>query len=153
MSYKLKIIDPSMGMSSQPYAFMKVAETTLPRYIEWPITDEFYVETSRYHNCREQGFLWSMCKGSLPNFSDGAPQINFVWYEHRNSDRLCCVKWTGKVKIPLDGSVTYQVIPEEAFPDKYSYTEGFHYFDFLKAIAWWADELQDWYDKIKEVSE
>ena len=153
MNYKLKIIDPSMGMSSQPYAFMKVAETTLPRYIEWPITDGFYVKTSRYHNCREQGFLWSMCKGSLPNFSDGAPQINFVWYEHRNSDQLCCIKWTGKVKIPLDGSITYQVIPEEAFPDKYSYTASFRYYKFEEAISWWADELQDWYDKIKEVSE
>ena len=151
MNYKLKIIDPSMGMSSQTYAFMKVAETTLPRYIVWPITDEFCVETSRYHNCREQGFLWTMCKGSLPNSSDN--QINFVWYEHRNSDRLCCIKWTGKLQTPIDGSVTCHVIPEEVFPDKYSYTEGFHDFDFVKAIAWWADELQDWYDEIKEGEE
>lgn len=142
-----------MGMSSQPYALMKVAETTLPRYIEWPITDDFRVETLRYHNCREQGFLWSMCKGSLPNFSDKIPQINFVWYEHRSSDRLCCVKWTGKAKTTIDGSITYRAIPEESFPDKYGYTESFHYYKFEEAISWWADELQDWYDKIKEVSE
>ena len=150
MNYNLKLIDPSMGMSHQPYAFMKVAEIKLPHVVDY-ITEEFSVETSRYHNCREQGFLWSICKGLVPNL--GAPQINFVWYEHRNSDGLCCIKWTGAVKTPMDGSVSYRAIPDEVYPDKYSYTKGFHYFDFRKAIAWWADELRDWYDEIKEGEE
>ena len=149
---RTKLIDPSMGMNSQSYHFMKMAEMELPRIIGWTIPDDFTVQTLRYHNGREQGFLWTISKWS-PNLREKTPQINFVWYEHRNSDKLCCIKWTGDVKTPIDKSVTYSAIPEEVFPDKWSYTKGFRPFRFREALAWWANELQDWYDEIKEREE
>lgn len=42
---------------------------------------------SRWENCREQGYVVSLRTGN------GCDQINIAFFEHRNSDEICAVKW------------------------------------------------------------
>jgi len=42
---------------------------------------------SRWHNCREQGYVVSL------RSKDFSRQINVAFFEHRNSDELHCIHW------------------------------------------------------------
>jgi hypothetical protein len=42
---------------------------------------------SRWHNCREQGYVISMRN------NDYSRQINIAFFEHRNSDQICAIEW------------------------------------------------------------
>ena len=42
---------------------------------------------ARWENCREQGYVVSM------RSQDMRKQLNIAFFEHRNSDSICAVKW------------------------------------------------------------
>ena len=44
-------------------------------------------QVDRWHNCREQGYVISL-RGQKT-------QLNIAFFEHRNSDAICAVKWEG----------------------------------------------------------
>ena len=44
-------------------------------------------EIARWHNCREEGYVVSM-RGYAHQ-----KQINIAFFEHRNSDDICAIKW------------------------------------------------------------
>ena len=43
-------------------------------------------QVSRWQNCREQGYVITMRGGK-------GRQINIAFFEHRNSDDICAIKW------------------------------------------------------------
>jgi len=44
-------------------------------------------EVARWSNCREQGYVVSLYH------SGNSRQLNIAFFEHRNSDAICAVKW------------------------------------------------------------
>jgi hypothetical protein len=52
----------------------------LKRYLAEP-------QVNRWHNCREQGYLVSLRSYDLRR------QLNIAFFEHRNSDGICAIKW------------------------------------------------------------
>lgn len=52
--------------------------------------NEFYLNVSRWQNCREQGYI--ITARSL----DHSKQTNIIFFEHRNSDAICAVQWDQK---------------------------------------------------------
>ncbi len=44
-------------------------------------------EVNRWHNCREQGYIVSLRSRNYKN------QINIAFFEHRNSDNICAIKF------------------------------------------------------------
>jgi len=45
---------------------------------------------SRWQNCREQGYVITM------NSKNRDRQLNIAFFEHRNSDEICAIKWEQK---------------------------------------------------------
>ncbi len=48
---------------------------------------EAEIKVARWENCREQGYVVSL------KSKDFAKQLNIAFFEHRNSDNICAVKW------------------------------------------------------------
>ena len=51
---------------------------------------EYYkaiVSVARWENCREQGYVVSL------RSEDRSKQLNIAFFEHRNSDAICAIKW------------------------------------------------------------
>lgn len=47
---------------------------------------EAEIQIARWENCREQGYVVSL----VNKLNE---QINIAFFEHRNSDKICAVKW------------------------------------------------------------
>ncbi len=90
------------------------------------IPSGMYISTAPYCNCREMGFAiligW---KGETENI---------VFFEHRNSDKLCALRWPGST--PIDGSVRVDDIPQEYYPDKWTLTREWDHKDYNSAIEY-----------------
>lgn len=50
------------------------------------------IKVGRYENCREQGYIFTLYYG-------WKPIMNYCVYEHRNSDRLCVLKFKTECNI------------------------------------------------------
>ena len=51
-------------------------------------------EVNRWHNCREQGYVISLRDERFSR------QLNIAFFEHRNSDQICAIKWEQKTLNP-----------------------------------------------------
>ena len=47
------------------------------------------IKVARWENCREQGYIVSLCSKKF----GGGEQLNIAFFEHRNCDNICAVKW------------------------------------------------------------
>lgn len=133
---------------------MEYASESMEDWLEKPAGS--WTQTRYYNNGREKGFHWSLNKpsggtGRLPPVRT----LNFVWYEHRNSDQLVCIMWEnptlsqhwreGASGLDCADNVTgFDNIPEEAFPNKYDYTKAFSYMEIFEAFRWWMCQVQEW---------
>lgn len=71
------------------------------------------VSVGRYENCREQGYVFSVCYKCR--------QRNYAVYEHRNSDELCVVAFDGlTINTP-----TLELVCEAMGGSKWNYTKAF----------------------------
>ena len=147
------MIDRGFGMHRQVKILLEYASDSMGDWLEKPAGS--YTETRYYNNGREKGFHWSLNKPSEGE-AFGGPTLNFVWYEHRNSDQLICIMWEnpdtfqhwheGASKLECADNVTgYQNIPEEVFPEKYDYTKAFGYMENHDAFRWWMHQVTDWF--------
>ena len=91
-----------------------------------------------YFNCRERGFVITV----MGDKSRTAK--HFAWFEHRNSDMLCCVAWEGGVSGKNGAFFTVSDIPEEAYPDKWSTTKAFQWGAFGDASVWLRGAITDY---------
>jgi len=128
--------------NSQAAKFLTFIENELPEVdFDSPPEDKDWsidFQIRPYTNCREQGFVLSARQLSG---GKATPVHHFVWYEHRNSDSLCVIYWEDKVSPYAADSLTAADIPEEVFPDKYSYTKSFKWGDFGSAWSWFREQL------------
>jgi len=72
-------------------------------YINTEIED---VKISRWENCREQGYVLSLRNRSTS-------QLNICFFEHRNSDDICAIKW-------IQNTINAPTIDTAEFGDTYS---------------------------------
>ena len=146
-------LDTDFGIHQQVRMLMKYASESMDDYLE---RGDGYTRTRYYNNGREKGFHWSIHRPS-PGNGYGGPTLNFVWYEHRNSDQLVCIMWEnpttsqhwheGAERLACADNVSgYQNIPVEVFPDKYGYTATFGYMKIYEAFSWWMKQVTDWFE-------
>jgi hypothetical protein len=131
------LADRNCGMNTQAAELLARLSGTV---IE--VAPGFMLMTYPYSNCREMGFVISVCP-----LGAGAKK-NFAFYEHRNSDNLCCIRWEGD--LPISGGVTCDDIPTEAFPDKWSMTESWGCGEYWKAQEWLEAEIKEIFKKKEE---
>lgn len=103
--------------------------------------------TKPYCNCREQGFVLSLeaWDGAIPE------QIHYAFYDHRNSDSLCVVKWTGTINIT--GGVTPADFPEGVFEKKNDYIKSWNYMNIAGVLDWFKEEVKGFTMEVLEFRE
>lgn len=91
------------------------------------------VKIGRWENCREQGYVVSLR-------NKNAKQLNIAFFEHRNSDRICAVKW-------LQNSTNTLTIDTAKFGDiyknKYDVSFQVSCCQFEEMGTWIIKQLQD----------
>jgi len=94
------------------------------------------IEVARWENGREQGYICSLV---VPF----AKQLNICFFEHRNSDEICAVKWEqvsmnsiGIVNMDTKGTI---------YQDKYDVSFKVKYGKFLQMAEWIKNEFDIYY--------
>lgn len=95
------------------------------------------VEINRWHNCREQGYVVTMRSKNLRR------QINIAFFEHRNSDEICAVRWEQRTLNPptIDNAEFGSV-----YKNKYDVSKSVRWGEALKMAQWVYDELESFWN-------
>ena len=105
--------------------------------LEYELNEKFReINIARWENCREQGYIIYL-KNKTSN-----KQLNIVFYEHCNSDSICCLKFE-QCSI---NSINIDTINKDFFKDKYDYTKDFSYGNIKEASNWISVEIINWYN-------
>ena len=107
--------------------------------IDFLIKDELKLEKNetdiyvgRYENCREQGYVVSLCYKRR--------RINYAIYEHRNSDELIVLKSNCKTTNTPNVDVMWKDKGENA--SKYNYDKSFSCGDIVLCGNWIINDMK-----------
>ncbi len=93
-------------------------------------------KVARWENCREQGYIISLCT------EDYLKQLNIAFFEHRNSDDICAIKWE---QISINTITIDNAEFGDIYKDKYNYSFGVRYGEIVKMSNWIKKELNDFW--------
>lgn len=96
---------------------------------------DLLIDRDAYFNGRERGFVVTVF--------DRNRHVHFAWFEHRNSDELCVIEWTGERHPKNRQCFLSSDIPSEAYPDKWSVTKSFGFGNFGEAWGWLHDRITE----------
>lgn len=101
---------------------------------------------ARWHNCREQGYITYM---SSPCFTR---QINIAFFEHRNSDQICCVVWD---QTSAGNPLNIQSMDTQGtiYKDKYDVSHAVPYGAALKMAEYIMNELEEFWIEVAGVKD
>jgi len=95
-------------------------------------------EVARWENCREQGYVVSM------RSKDYSRQINIAFFEHRNSDNICAVKWEQRtVNSPTIETAEFGDVYKDKWDTSYTVNHG----EIVKMSDWIIEELTMFWDE------
>jgi hypothetical protein len=94
-------------------------------------------EISRWENCREQGYVVSMRNKS---YSD---QINIAFFEHRNSDSICAVKWN---QITTNSPTIDTAVFGDVYKNKWDTSHDVGYGEFMQMAKWIREQFESFYE-------
>jgi hypothetical protein len=118
------IADRNMGINRQVAVLLEALSTA---EIEIETPGWFWITTMPYGNCRERGFV-------LTFRCENGEAENIVFFEHRNSDQLCAIRWRGLP--PISCAARYDDIPEENYRDKYDIKLSWPYMAINEAVRY-----------------
>lgn len=101
----------------------------------WDDEKNYYkadIKIARWENCREQGYIVYL-RNEKHN------QLNIAFFEHRNSDELCAIKWIQNSINSL--TIDTADFKNEVYKDKYDVSVSFKYNQAYKLSKWIFDEL------------
>ena len=97
------------------------------------------VNIGRWCNCREQGYVIS-----LTNIN--REQLNIVWFEHRNTDSICIIRWEQSTfNLP-----NIDTIPEQEYRDKWDTDFSFGYGEYSECSDKIIELLENHWNKCLE---
>jgi len=94
------------------------------------------IRVSRWENCREQGYVLSM------DSVDRKKQLNIAFFEHRNTDGICAVKWE---QITLNSPTINTAEFGEVYKDKYDTSYDVNSNDAVKLALWMLDQFHQFW--------
>lgn len=100
------------------------------------------IKVARWENCREQGYVVFM------RSADYKRQINIAFFEHRNSDSICAVKWeqvTGNASPTIESADFGDV-----YKDKYDTSHAVSYNQHYDMAKWIKGELEKFWKETVE---
>lgn len=94
------------------------------------------MQIARWENCREQGYVVYL------KSRDYNRQLNIIFFEHRNSDSICAVKWEQKSinALNIDSAKFGDV-----YQDKYDTSFTVNCYEAKKMADWIKKQLVDFW--------
>ena len=95
------------------------------------------IKVSRWENCREQGYVVSLRNKKRE-------QLNIAFFEHRNSDSICSIKWKQESinTLTIDNAKFGDV-----YKDKYDTSHSVEYGKAYEMAEWIIKELTEHWTK------
>ena len=94
-------------------------------------------EVARWENCREQGYVVSMR-------AKNNEQINIAFFEHRNSDSICAVKWEqSTINAPTIDTAKFGKI----YKTKFDVSHSVGYGKVVEMADWIKKELDSFWSE------
>jgi hypothetical protein len=93
------------------------------------------LQVSRWHNCREQGYIASLYKNGK--------QLNIAWFEHRNSDMQNAVKWE---QVDLNPITISNAVFGDVYKDKWDTSFQVPFDEPMEMAKWISDEFAEWFE-------
>jgi hypothetical protein len=90
------------------------------------------VYIAEWHNCREQGYIVYMRNKKRE-------QINIAFFEHRNSDSMCAVKW---IQHTLNPPTIDTAEFDDVYKDKWDVSHTESHGQASKMADWIYDQLE-----------
>jgi hypothetical protein len=93
---------------------------------------------SRWENCREQGYVIMLncyAKG-------GSKQLNIAFFEHRNSDSICAVKWE---QVTMNSPTIETAEFGDVYKDKYDVSHSVGYGKILEMAEWIEEQMTNFW--------
>lgn len=94
------------------------------------------IEVARWHNCREQGYVAKLYS------KDCAKQLNIIWFEHRNSDSICALKWE-------EFTINFPTIDSEelakVYTDKWVSHKSVEHGNIVEMGEWISKTFNEWW--------
>ena len=95
------------------------------------------LSVSRWENFREQGYVISL---TSPDYKK---QLNIVFFEHRNSDIICAVKW---FQTTLNAPTIDMAKFGDVYKDKYDTSFNVGYGEIKKMSDWIKNEFEGFWN-------
>jgi hypothetical protein len=98
------------------------------------------IKVARWENCREQGYVFFL------RSKDYQRQLNVAFFEHRNSDSICAVKWeqiTGNASPNID----MLVAQEDVYTDKWDVSHTVSYNEHYQMAEWIVKQFNDFWEE------
>ena len=95
------------------------------------------IEVARWENCREQGYIVSLR-------NENHDQLNIIFFEQRNSDSICAVKWE---QSSLNSLNIYTAEFGDVYKTKYEVSYDVGYGRPVKMAEWIWSELENHWNK------
>lgn len=92
---------------------------------------------ARWENCREQGYIISL------RSKDYSKQLNIAFFEHRNSDSICAIKWE---QVSLNSlTIDTADFNGQCYSDKYDVSHRVKYGQVSDMADWIINEFTNWW--------
>lgn len=95
----------------------------------------------RWENHREQGYIISLKSKYYQR------QLNIAFFEHRNSDNICAVKWE---QLAIDTiTIDNAKFGEGIYTDKYDVSKYVNYGQIVEMAVWIENQFQNFWNETK----
>jgi len=103
---------------------------------EWKRYDA-EIQVARWENCREQGYVVSLRNKKRD-------QLNIAFFEHRNSDSICAVKWQQE---SMDTLTIDNAKFGDVYKDKYDTSHSVDYGKAYEMAEWIIKQFTEHWEK------
>lgn len=99
------------------------------------------ITVSRWENGREQGYV------STLRSKDYRRQLNIAWFEHRNSDNICAVRWE---QLTMNAPTIDTAKFGDVYKTKYDTSHDVGYGKFSEMAEWISEQFENFWDETTE---
>lgn len=101
-------------------------------------------KVARWENCREQGYVVMLR-------AENGKNLNIAWFEHRNSDSICALRWE-QVAFPNSPNIDTADFGKACYSDKWDVNKQVSCGHISEMSEWITGELQAfWLSNREEV--
>lgn len=102
------------------------------------------IRVARWENCREQGYVVMLRRPD-------SKTLNIAFFEHRNSDNICAIRWEQSA-YPNSPNIDTAQFGDQCYKDKYDVSHSLGYGKAFEMAEWISAALIDFWmaSKAKE---